>query len=216
MTFLPEKLGSVAASRKIIFIRHGETALNRTGAVDGRSDLGLTEKGIEQALRLRAYLMKNLPTIFNGDLSRLLGSPSERAIQTSRKIFPEMPLYSHADFMEVDVGALQGKTWHDAVRQSLLAPNHSIYDRFPDGESFFEAQERALSILEQQLAIDQRHLIIVAHGGIISLMIIGLMGLNVNVFPFTEIDNCSCSIIDLYEGNTSRYTKIKMLNYVPV
>jgi broad specificity phosphatase PhoE len=40
----------------IILVRHGETAANAGGLVQGRSDLGLTERGRRQAAAVAAAL----------------------------------------------------------------------------------------------------------------------------------------------------------------
>ena len=202
-------------AKRIFFIRHGETELNALDAVDGRSDSGLNGNGRRQAVALKDYLFSTFPQVFDTTLTRLVGSPSRRAVETASYIFPDIECRTDPGFMEVDVGAVQGVRWRDALDETMLRLEHGVHDQFPGGESFSEAQRRAALALSIHLGEAPPNLVVVAHGGVISLMLLHSMGLAIEAFPFTEIANCSCSVVEVFEIEGRLFPKIKMLNYLP-
>ena len=64
---------------KIYVVRHGQTNWNVKGKIQGKSDIELNEKGIEQAKELKE-LIKNY------DINLIISSPLKRAKQTAEII----------------------------------------------------------------------------------------------------------------------------------
>ena len=55
----------------ISFVRHGETALNRDGRLQGRIDLELSERGLDQAARVaNRFATSTISTVFSSPLQR--------------------------------------------------------------------------------------------------------------------------------------------------
>jgi len=84
-------------------IRHGETPSNITGIVAGRSDEGLTKKGIEQAQKLNKE-------IGNKKFDAVFVSPMLRTIQTAEIIIPEADFIIDHRIAERDLGQLKDHT----------------------------------------------------------------------------------------------------------
>ena len=61
---------------EILLTRHGQTEWNLLKKVQGKADIELNEKGIEQARKTRDYLK-------NEKIDLILCSPLKRAIQTA-------------------------------------------------------------------------------------------------------------------------------------
>ena len=88
---------------KIYCVRHGETPSNLTGIVAGRSDEGLTKKGIEQAQKLNQEIgSKTFDAVFV--------SPMRRTLETAEIIIPEADFIIDHRIAERDLGELHDHT----------------------------------------------------------------------------------------------------------
>lgn len=98
----------------VLLARHGETAWNRAGRVQGWAPTRLTERGRAQAGDLAG-------TVAARDPDRLVASDLCRARETAERIAAatDLPVETDRRWRERDVGRLQGL---DAA---------TIYDRFP-------------------------------------------------------------------------------------
>lgn len=89
-------------------VRHGETAWNAAGRVQGSSDPELSAAGCEQARRLGLRLGR---TTFTSVVS----SDLRRAVQTARRALPGAPLQTDPRLRELDFGAWEGRTWGEVA-----------------------------------------------------------------------------------------------------
>lgn len=142
---------------EIVLIRHGETAWNVIGRLQGGSDVPLSDRGVDQATLVANELRGTAWDV-------IISSPLQRAYQTAVSIVKELGLdeseiVSHPEFRERSYGHAEGLTI--AERE----------ERFPDGiwpdaESPEEMDIRvgaALYELVQQYR--GKRVMIVAHGG---------------------------------------------------
>lgn len=198
----------------LVLLRHGETALNKGGVVDGRSSSNLTVLGKQQAAAAGAYLHA---TRFIGSRPwRLISSPFPRATETAANAFPGINVELDPGFQEVDAGHMQGQDWKSAVQRMVINHDHRFETPFPDGESYRQAQVRAMTALGRHLRSEPMDIVIVSHGGIIVLMLLELLGLPASAFPFAEIDNGSCTIVQCHDFDGVLVPKLKLLNHVPI
>lgn len=216
ITTVPLVSRMVGAERvtNLILLRHGETAFNVGGVVDGRSSSTLTALGKQQAAAAGAYLRA---ARFIGPRPwRLISSPFPRATETAANAFPGTHVELDAGFQEVDVGHMQGRDWKTAVQRMVIKDDHHFETPFPSGESYREGQLRAIAAVGKYLRSEPMDNVIVSHGGIIVLMLLQLLNLPASVFPFAEIDNGSCTVVECHDFDGLLVTKLKLLNHVPL
>jgi len=152
---------SAAAATPLVVLRHGPTAWNETGRIQGRSDPPLSPAGIAQVEAWR------LPADLAG--YRWLTSPLRRAVETAR-------LLGHAEaqtepaLVEMAWGQWEGRTLEE-LRASggvALRENESRGLDFapPEGESPRQVQRRLQPLLAK-LAQDMVPCVAICHKGLI-------------------------------------------------
>lgn len=151
---------------RIFLVRHGETAWNLEGRMQGHLDVPLTEIGIEQA---KSAAQQLAGISFKGFYS----SDSQRAYRTALEISRKINILPNAlfDLRERNLGILQGLTRAEAKENYLEILDAYISDPnyiIPDGESSHQFMQRCSTIVEK---LAKQHLnqniLIVTHGGFI-------------------------------------------------
>jgi probable phosphoglycerate mutase len=151
----------------LYLLRHGESHANISRTFSYLNvDLGLTERGLEQAQAVAGYFADK-------PIGRVFSGPLLRARQTAEPIAHATgaPLEIVEALRELDVGSLEGRSdragWeiHDGTFRRWRAGDWDA--RFPDGESYHEVHARITAFLDR-LANDfpDQDLIAVGHGGI--------------------------------------------------
>ena len=103
----------------IYLIRHGQTAMNRTKVLQGRSDVPLNEAGVEEA-RAAGDWFKTQNIVFN----RVYSSPLRRAVQTAKQIAGYLDIRTDERLTEMDYGPFEG--------MDLINPYPEVLDFFRD------------------------------------------------------------------------------------
>ncbi len=157
------------AATTLVLVRHGETSANVDGIWHGSLDTALTSRGRSQAERVAEHLART-----RADASALYASPLARARDTASPIATRLglaPRYED-DLREYDLGAWEGKTYAELVRE------HRLFERMrkePDwqpggGESARQVAERlAGRIAAIAAAHAGARVIVVTHGGALTL-----------------------------------------------
>ncbi|WP_307470801.1 histidine phosphatase family protein [Cytobacillus purgationiresistens] len=144
----------------ICLIRHGETDWNAAGRIQGRTDIPLNLKGVEQAKQCGKHLSANAADM-------IIASPLTRAKQTAEIIQKEvnLPLVFMDDFIERCFGEAEGMTFDD--RRSHF-PDGNI----PDLESIETLTSRVMDGIKK---INNNYpgekLLLVAHGAVINAIL---------------------------------------------
>lgn len=150
-------------------IRHGETAWSRTGQHTGRTDLPLTARGEQQALRLREPLSRVR-------FSHVWSSPLQRARRTcelSGVARAGLVAQLDDDLMEWNYGEYDGIT-ADQVRERR--PDWFLWrDGTPGGESPAEITARADRALARLAKLDG-DVAIFAHGHLLRVLTLRYLG----------------------------------------
>ena len=81
--------------KPFVFVRHGETPLNRDRLIGGRTEVPLTARGEQQAHDASALLLKRAWSI-------VAVSPQQRARRTAELALPGASLTQVADLRERD------------------------------------------------------------------------------------------------------------------
>ncbi|WP_236793645.1 histidine phosphatase family protein [Amycolatopsis sp. GM8] len=192
--------------RRLVLWRHGETDYNAAGRMQGHLDSALTEVGWNQARFAVPALAR-----FEPDL--VIASDLRRATDTATVLTDAIgvPLRIDKRLRETHLGDWQGKTgpevdegWpgeRDRWRvDATWAP--------PGGESRVEVAERAGEVVADLLSeADQRETVLLAaHGGLITALTAGLLGLPVEAWPqLGGIRNCHWVELALRTGKWRLY-----------
>jgi probable phosphoglycerate mutase len=172
---------------KLHIVRHGETLWHAENRYCGSSDIGLTEKGIQQGIELAEWAKKaNLDLILSSDLSRavMTATPSSKACGKDIEV--------EKRFREVDFGKGEGLTSAEmkvafpADYQAFI--EHPGHSPLPDGEPGNVAVERALAALTEITKRENcEKVLLVAHSTLGRLLICALTGVPLDsyrrVFP---------------------------------
>ena len=173
----------------VYFVRHGETAENAGGVVQGQSDVPLNENGLTQA-RLVGERLKNesFDVILSSDLQR--AAITARAIANGRKIIYTPKL------REWDLGHWVGKNIQ--LIQEIYPEEHNLYrsgspDFLPEGgESRWKFYQRAVDFLNETAEkYAGKKILCVTHGGFLRNIILHIAGPEV------------CGVVPPCVGNTS-------------
>lgn len=183
---------------QLILIRHGETAWNKEGRVQGASDIELSAAGIEQAHKLALSLR-------NSAIDAIYASPLKRAYQTAEIInrFHQKTIATHPGLMEMDQGSFEGLTFNelmacekDFIRRWIADPA-SV--KMPGGESLADLQERAWPPIADMIAGGQNALV-VSHNFTIAAILCRLNNIRLSEFRGTCVDNASKTVINIRDG----------------
>jgi probable phosphoglycerate mutase len=183
----------------LLLIRHGENDYVKTGKLAGRiPGVHLNEKGQKQAQDLGEAL-KNVP------IKAIYSSPLERAMETAAPIAEshKLTINQEPDLMDTDIGRWQGKSLK-VLRLTKLwkivqsAPSRF---RFPEGESFVDAQTRYINALERitQKRKPQEVVAVVFHADPIKLSVAHFLGMPLDHFQRLGCDTGSLSALYVNE-----------------
>jgi broad specificity phosphatase PhoE len=180
---------------EIILCRHGETDWNRLGRYQGRTDIPLNERGIEQARELaRTLRYEPIAAVYSSTLAR--------ASDTAREIARLHGLQVKRDprLDEINQGLWEG------LRRDEIVLNHGELHarwleypldlRLPEGETLEEVRDRVRDVLDEMLLLyaDQT-VCIVAHSVSMAMIKHELQGLSLPDALRTLPKNASCERI---------------------
>ncbi|MEY8446246.1 histidine phosphatase family protein [Enterococcus ratti] len=144
--------------------RHGETTWNAAGAVCGRADVSLTEKGQKQAKKLAEDVSKlKIP------VTKIIHSPLQRAKNTAQAVADKLQLPLEVDerLVEMDFGEYDGV---DALDPMFQKARREFAVRFPNGESVLDVYARVVPLIEECLADQDNVYLLVCHNALIRIM----------------------------------------------
>ena len=139
--------------------RHGQTEWNVENKICGRTDLPLTDVGLEQA-RALAENAKEL------GLDLIIASPLLRARQTAAAVAEACGIEVLLDdrLMEQDYGIYEGE---DRFHPGSLANKRCFASRYPGGESMMQLAARVYAVIEDVKRLhSNKKVLLVCHNGI--------------------------------------------------
>jgi 2,3-bisphosphoglycerate-dependent phosphoglycerate mutase len=186
-------------STEFIVVRHGETAWNAEGRIQGHLDSPLNEEGLAQALLLGERLVREpFSQLYSSDLGRALQTAQPIADRSGRRVVPD------ARLRERNLGVFQGLTGAECERRS---PGH--YARFklrdadhviPEGESVRQVYERVSAVFADLARKHSgEHAVVVTHGGVLDALYRLVNGLPLDQPRDFPIFNASLNVVR-YEG----------------
>lgn len=148
---------------ELVLVRHGETEWSKSGQHTGRTDIPLTDNGVEQAKRAGRYLADR-------SFALALSSPLQRARDTALLIGVDPEL--DEDLYEWDYGAYEGLT-----TPQIKVLRHGPWDLWTDGvpagdtpgENAAEVRVRVERILNRARPVlaEGQDAVFVAHGHVL-------------------------------------------------
>ena len=181
---------------RLLLVRHGQSEWNRVRRFQGANDVGLSDTGRVQAEALGRAVRRGYR------VAAAYVSPMRRALETAAialagTAIPRTPL---PDLRELSLGEWEGRTvdevraldgdpYHAWVRAPLDCPP-------PGGEALPEVSARVGRAIER-IGASHRNgddVLVVAHGGVISVYLCHLLGVSFNALWRLRIDNGSLSI----------------------
>jgi broad specificity phosphatase PhoE len=142
----------------ISFVRHGETAYNRDGRLQGRADIELSARGLEQVARLATRLAPL-------EIAAVYSSPLRRARQTAIAIAAVSDCEVEIDdrLIELDYGEWDGLPLSEMRSKrgasQFADPNFAP----PGGESLVAVTARVEAFCRDRLVDADAHIVAVSH-----------------------------------------------------
>jgi len=188
-------LDSVVHMTRILLVRHAptpETGDRLTGRAPG---VTLDRRG-RQAARAVAEALAGL------DIAAVYSSPIERTMETAAMVAGphELQPVVEPGLTELDFGRWTGRTLESLRR---LEAWHSVQMtpsrfRFPDGESFAEAQHRSVGSVERIAGMHEgKTVVAVSHSDIIKLIVAHYLGQALDLFQRLRISTASISELQI-------------------
>ncbi|MBQ2679368.1 MAG: histidine phosphatase family protein [Firmicutes bacterium] len=186
--------------KRLFLVRHGQTPWNAEKRYQGITDIPLSEEGRNQARLLADEFEKT-------HIDVIYSSPLQRAYDTAKEIASRkgIDIIVEDSFIEIDYGEWEGKTipeltalYGDYHIETLKHPGDDRY-KFPGEGSFRNVLKRitpALDRIMNEPENEGKSVMIVAHGGILKLMTLYLLGLDVDFYPKFWMDNTGVNIFD--------------------
>jgi broad specificity phosphatase PhoE len=181
---------AAGAQPEVVLVRHGETEWSKTGRHTGRTDVPLTERGLEQAAALRDLLRGQ-------HFALVLTSPLARAAETARLAgFGEAK--PQPELMEWDYGAYEGRKTIDIRKER---PAWSLWrDGVPGGEAAADVAARVDGVIAELRAAGGDALVF-AHGHVLRVLAARWIGLEPSEGRLFALDPATVSVLG-YERET--------------
>ena len=198
---------------KIYIIRHGETALNAKGVMQGRINEPLNENG----RNLAALTGRGMQGI---RFDACISSPLSRALETAELVLREsgsdLSIRTDDRLLEMDFGDIDARKITEMGEESMsffMAPFQ--FPGFPNGESIRGLCERTQPFLKELIAKDDgKTYLISTHGCAMRAMTNYLMESPSDFWLGHAPYNCSLTIVEA-EGGAARITDIDRVFYDP-
>ncbi|MGF1631942.1 MAG: histidine phosphatase family protein [Kiloniellaceae bacterium] len=189
---------------RLLLIRHGPTAWNEAGRIQGRSNTPLSPAG---RAAVAGWVLPPSATD-----ARWICSPLARA-RESAEILHGGPVAAEPRLIETDWGAWEGRTLA-ALRAEFgaeMATNEArgLDFRPPGGESPRDVQQRLQPLLES-LAETAGSVVAVTHKGVIRAVYALASGWDMQAQPPAKLINACVQVFTLAAGGTPRIEALNL------
>ena len=183
---------------RLFLVRHGNTKSNSAERFWGQTDVELSDSGIKQAEQLRDRLStEKIDAIYSSNLCR---ASMTAKIVSSRH---QLGIIACNELQEINFGNVEGLTFKEI---SQLYPEltaswftQSPNFKFPGGESIVEFDNRVKDFLQRlEKHAPEETILIVAHSGVLRLIICNVLGIESWRWRQIRIDLASISIMQTY------------------
>ena len=199
----------------IYIMRHGETAWNKAGKIQGSSDIALTDLGRGLAVLSGEGFRRDgifFDRIYTSPLSRAAETAAIVAEKAGNPSAPEPFLITDERLREMCFGKYEGAVLRDLketdenIVRCFSKPSQYVPD--PTGESYGHLfsridrfMEDILLPLEQESGLE--HVLVLCHGTVIRAFLARIKGTELDDFWNVSQPNCSINKIELKNGKFS-------------
>ena len=175
----------------LILVRHGRTAANAAGLLQGRIDLDLDDVGRGQAERIGMSLRADATRPM-----RVVSSPLARARQTASYVASEVSIDER--WQEIAYGAYEGKALADVGAAQWSRWRSDPHFALEGGESLSALLARVKPALEELVeeAVDT-DIVVVSHVSPIKAAIAWALGVGIEISWRCQLDQASISRINV-------------------
>ena len=185
----------------LLIVRHGETEWNAEGRIQGHTDIGLSERGEEQARSLGQRLAdRQIDVAYSSDLKRT-SETANLALDGRDITLNETPR-----LREYHKGIFEGMTLPE-IQEKFPAEYPKYLEKdlsyAPEGgETTRDVSIRMASIFDE---IKANHLdetvLVVSHGGVLRAAMVSLLGMPLEGNWSFVFGNCGLTMVDTYADN---------------
>lgn len=183
----------------LFLIRHAENDMVGKKLAGRLPGVHLNQRGQAQARRLAAELAQ-IP------IKAIYASPLDRAIETAEPIarVHGLKVETLPGLLEIDFGSWQGKRLKRLKEHRLWkdVQDQPSEFRFPNGESFQEAQQRIVDALSAIIETSEEKdaIVCVGHSDMIRLAVAHFLGMSLDNFQRLRIDTASVTVLNIHHG----------------
>ena len=191
----------------VYLLRHGETAANKEGRIQGRIDIPLNDYGIELAEVTRDGIQKE-----GIRFDKIYSSPLIRAVQTATIVRGDREPHQiilDDRIMEMAFGKgeslfikdIKEKPEHANLKNCFSAP--SKYIAKDGAESYEEILARSKDFLENEIKPLEgtcENVLVVCHGAMIRALLLSVNGWDIDRYWEIHQPNCCMNLLTLQEG----------------
>lgn len=175
----------------LILVRHGRTAANRSGLLQGRRDLPLDELGRAQA-RAVGSLIPASTTVITSPLARAFATG--RAIRHDVTVDDRWIEFDYGEYDGLPISELPAGMWDEWHLNTSFAP--------PGGESLLQLDTRVRAACEELAPLaESRDVVVVSHVGPIKSAVAWALDVGVEISWRCHLDVASvCRIGFTHRG----------------
>lgn len=180
---------------KILVTRHGQTDWNVEKRIQGRTDIELNNKGIEQAYQTREKLK-------NEEIDLIICSPLKRAKQTAHiiNIDRNIPIIYDERLLEICYGENEGRLHNDFDYDGFW--NIINTHEYKDAENVNRFIKRVHNFIEDIKKYKEENILIVTHNGVCRAINIFFNGIpKDNNIVNLGIKNCEVVNYEIFKDN---------------
>jgi len=175
----------------LILVRHGRTAANAAGLLQGRMNPPLDEVGHEQARRIGEEIRRAHPTV-----RRVIASPLVRAQQTASYL--GVPVDTDERWQEIDYGVYEGRPMEDVGAAQWARWRSDNAFSVEGGESLAALLERVRPALEEAASEAADHdIVVVSHVSPIKAAVAWALGVGIEVSWRCQLGQASITKVAL-------------------
>jgi broad specificity phosphatase PhoE len=190
----PEDRGSLSAV--LILVRHGRTALNAEGRLQGRLDVSLDDVGREQAKAVVAHV---------GDVDELISSPLRRATETAE--FFGVPYVTDERWIELAYGEFEGTAYAELPSEAWDHWKENVSWAPEGGESLAALAERVRAACFDVAERARDHdVAVVTHVSPMKAAVAWVLGSGIEISWRSHLSHASVCRIDTRETGPVLYS----------